>query len=63
MVKYNEDATLPPQALLDAIARNRPEAKQAGALWRSVAVLCNVLSAVALVLLALDPADNLMVNP
>jgi hypothetical protein len=32
MVKYNENGTPPPQALLDAIAKNRLEAKQAGAL-------------------------------
>ena len=32
MVKYNENATPPPQALLDALARNRLEARQAGAL-------------------------------
>jgi hypothetical protein len=32
MVKYDENGTPPPQSLLDAIARNRLEAKQAGAL-------------------------------
>ena len=32
MVKYNENATPPPQALLDALAKNRQEAKQAGVL-------------------------------
>jgi hypothetical protein len=32
MVKYNENGTPPPQALLDALAKNRAEAKQAGAL-------------------------------
>jgi hypothetical protein len=32
MVKYNENGTPPPQALLDAIAQNRQEAKAAGAL-------------------------------
>ena len=32
MVKYNENGTPPPQALLDAIGRNRQEAMQAGAL-------------------------------
>jgi hypothetical protein len=32
LVKYNENETPPPQALLDAIAKNRREAKQAGAL-------------------------------
>jgi len=32
MVKYNENGSPPPQSLLDAIARNRQEAKQAGAL-------------------------------
>jgi hypothetical protein len=32
MVKYNENGTPPPQALLDAIAKNRQEARQAGAL-------------------------------
>src|SRR5262249_30657812 len=32
MVKYNENGTPPPQALLDAIAKNRLEAKQAGVL-------------------------------
>src|SRR5262249_42615831 len=31
-VKYDENATPPPQALLDALAKNRQEAKQAGAL-------------------------------
>jgi hypothetical protein len=32
MVKYNENATPPPQALLDALVRNRQEARLAGAL-------------------------------
>src|SRR5262249_46937556 len=32
MVKYNENAAPPPQTLLDALAKNRQEAKQAGAL-------------------------------
>jgi hypothetical protein len=32
MVKYRENATPPPQSLLDALAKNRQEAKQAGAL-------------------------------
>src|SRR5262245_60761756 len=32
MVKYNENATPPPQALLDAIAKNHVEAKAAGVL-------------------------------
>jgi hypothetical protein len=32
MVKYSENGTPPPQALLDALARNRQEARQAGAL-------------------------------
>ena len=32
MVKYNENGTPPPQALLDAIAKNRQEAEQAGVL-------------------------------
>ena len=32
MVKYNERGTPPPQALLDAIAKNRQEARQAVAL-------------------------------
>ena len=32
MVKYNENGTPPPQALLDALAKNRQEARQAGAL-------------------------------
>jgi hypothetical protein len=32
MVKYDENGTPPPQALLDALAKNRREAKQAGAL-------------------------------
>jgi hypothetical protein len=32
MVKYDENGTPPPRALLDAIARNRLEAKRAGAL-------------------------------
>jgi|SRR5579864_1713548 len=32
MVKYNENGTPPPQSLLDALAKNRQEAKQAGAL-------------------------------
>jgi hypothetical protein len=32
MMKYNENGTRPPQTLLDALARNRAEAKQAGAL-------------------------------
>jgi hypothetical protein len=32
MVKYDENGAPPPQSLLDALARNRLEAKQAGAL-------------------------------
>jgi hypothetical protein len=32
MVKYNENGTPPPQVLLDALAKNRQEATQAGAL-------------------------------
>ena len=32
MVKYNENGTAPPQVLLDALAKNRQEATQAGAL-------------------------------
>ena len=32
MIKYSENATPPPQALLDALAKNRQEARQAGAL-------------------------------
>jgi hypothetical protein len=32
MVKYDENGTPPPQSLLDALAKNRLEAKQAGAL-------------------------------
>ena len=32
MVKYNENGTPPPQALLDAIAKNRQEARQAAGL-------------------------------
>jgi hypothetical protein len=32
LVKYNENGTPPPQVLLDAIAKNRQEASQAGAL-------------------------------
>jgi len=32
MVKYREDGTPPPQALLEAIAKNRREAQEAGAL-------------------------------
>jgi hypothetical protein len=32
MVKYNENGIPPPQALLDALAKNRREAKEAGAL-------------------------------
>ncbi len=32
MVKYNENGTPPPQVLLDAVAKNRQEAMQAGAL-------------------------------
>jgi hypothetical protein len=32
MIKYNETETPPPQSLFDALARNRLEAKQAGAL-------------------------------
>jgi hypothetical protein len=32
MVKYNENGVPPPQALLGALAKNRLEAKQAGAL-------------------------------
>jgi hypothetical protein len=32
MIKYNENGTPPSQALLDAVARNRQEAMQAGAL-------------------------------
>jgi hypothetical protein len=32
MVKYNENGTPPPQTLLDALAKNRREAKQAGVL-------------------------------
>jgi hypothetical protein len=32
MVKYDENGPPPPQSLLDALARNRMEAKQAGAL-------------------------------
>jgi hypothetical protein len=32
MVKYNENATPPPQSLLDALAKNLLEAKRAGAL-------------------------------
>ena len=38
MIKYNENGTPPPQALLDALAKNRHEATQAGAL-----VECNGL--------------------
>jgi hypothetical protein len=32
MIKYNENGTPPPQSLLDAIAMNRQEARQAGVL-------------------------------
>ena len=32
MVKYNENGTPPPQVLMDALAKNRQEATQAGAL-------------------------------
>ena len=32
MFKYNENGTAPPQVLLDALAKNRQEATQAGAL-------------------------------
>jgi hypothetical protein len=32
MVKYNENGTAPPQVLLDALAKNRQEATEAGAL-------------------------------
>jgi hypothetical protein len=32
MIKYDENGTPPPQSLLDALARNRLEAKRAGAL-------------------------------
>ncbi len=32
MVKYDENAPPPPRALLDALAKNRQEARQAGAL-------------------------------
>jgi hypothetical protein len=32
MIRYDENGTPPPQSLLDALARNRSEAKQAGAL-------------------------------
>jgi hypothetical protein len=32
MIKYDENGTPPPQSLLDALARNRLEARQAGAL-------------------------------
>jgi hypothetical protein len=32
MVKYSENGTPPPQVLLDALAKNRQEARQAGAL-------------------------------
>jgi hypothetical protein len=32
MIKYNENGTPPPQTLLDALAKNRQEAAEAGAL-------------------------------
>ena len=39
MVKYNENWIPPPQALLDAIEKNRQEAKQAGAMVECVGLL------------------------
>jgi hypothetical protein len=45
MVKYSENATPPPQVLLDALARNRQEARQAGALVEVGGLLPSALGA------------------
>jgi hypothetical protein len=45
MVKYNENGTPPPQGVLDALAKNRQEAMQAGALVEVGGLLPSALGA------------------